>query len=471
MASAPAGRSGGGSWFSNNGGGSSFEPYRSVLKFVSAPARDTRKEEQPTVQEEEVSIYKRRKSVVPPWRRPVGAAFFLLNSEFGRLYGEQISVKIADEYARLVERSFEGFSDIRVGSDVEVVREMVEREGIDAWEIDQVPTRDLIEGVKEVMYETGPSSREHSSEGTHTSVVCWNCRQSGHTLRDCPRPRDRLQILQSRRDFEASRDAVPPSHLQCLEDYRFNEDERHRRLELVHRFEPGRVSEKLADAVFYLTDQFAISDLELEDGEVSEATMAIERDKSQGRWPWLNYMLKWGYPPGWVAAKDPRDEVRRRIEIMSTEQSEDTLTDPGDLLEIYGGMDSISASSSTSSTPRRAVSVASSTPKASRAKVARVDPTSPTSSLDSNMSLMSSTPSSSPTPSPPSGIPPPSGLPPPPEQPPPPHQPPPPTDPAPPPPPPSPPASKLPMRRWADYQTDLFDSNRLVVYSSAPLGR
>lgn len=34
---------------------------------------------------------------------------------------------------------------------------------------------------------------------------------------------------------------------------------------------------------------------------VRTAMMAVR--KKRGDWPWFEWMLKWGYPPGWVSGK------------------------------------------------------------------------------------------------------------------------------------------------------------------------
>jgi hypothetical protein len=82
------------------------------------------------------------------------------------------------------------------------------------------------------------------------------------------------------------------------------------------------VTPELAQAVFYIPPARDEGDahglaLGLEEGEMSlreeeEVEMRIRRDKAQ--WPWLWGMVRWGYPPGWVAA---RGKPRRSLLLSS----------------------------------------------------------------------------------------------------------------------------------------------------------
>lgn len=75
--------------------------------------------------------------------------------------------------------------------------------------------------------------------------------------------------------------------------YTFDADERARRLSLVDRFKPGQISESLADAIYHVEEGFQTEE------EIEQ--MAVERRRR--RYPWLKWMLKWGYPPGWIAGR------------------------------------------------------------------------------------------------------------------------------------------------------------------------
>ncbi len=162
MASEPAGR--------EEDGGGEFKPYRSVLKSFSAPERrhilsDNDNPHTIETPPEEGEVFPSDSPLrFPPWRRPVGTAFFLLNSEFARLYGEEIPVEEGDKYAALLERTFSNFSEERPGCQVEIVDFAGVRDGHEdkgGWTLDYQPRRAWVEGDKEVLYDgdagPGPS--------------------------------------------------------------------------------------------------------------------------------------------------------------------------------------------------------------------------------------------------------------------------------------------------------------------------
>lgn len=94
----------------------------------------------------------------------------------------------------------------------------------------------------------------------------------------------------------------------------FDEEEKQRRLDLVDRFEPGKMSQTLLDAVFE-DDEEGMEQLQQEmqrrgirDEEDKEVFLSMkgderERKRLKGEVPWFEWMRKWGYPPGWVAGK------------------------------------------------------------------------------------------------------------------------------------------------------------------------
>ena len=79
--------------------------------------------------------------------------------------------------------------------------------------------------------------------------------------------------------------------------------------------------------------------------------MEIKRRRRD--WPWLWGMLRWGYPPGWVAGRgdlgrpkvwrkliryaDPLEEVRRRIRLQPEVEPLGDIADDDDVLQIFGG--------------------------------------------------------------------------------------------------------------------------------------
>lgn len=80
--------------------------------------------------------------------------------------------------------------------------------------------------------------------------------------------------------------------------YTFDEDERSRRLGLVDRFRPGKISSELADAIYAVEEDMTPDEME-----------HMGYEKRRRRYPWLNWMMKWGYPPGWIAGKGELDRL------------------------------------------------------------------------------------------------------------------------------------------------------------------
>lgn len=246
--------------------------------------------------------------------------------------------------------------------------------------------------------------------------------------------------------------------------------EKARQLELLDRFRPGHVSEDLAEAVWWIGD-------EVEDDEEEIQQIKVRRRRRE--WPWLWWMLKWGYPPGWLAGRgehsaqslsrmlkdmvDPLGVVRRRILVEPEAVLDLGLDDDDDVLKIYGGE---LASSLNTPTLTRLTS-----PKVHpRIDISHTSPAASDMSLESEVPFLT-LPQRDLPPTPPADITP---TPPPPLASPPPLL----TSPAqhhvatrqs------SPPNQQYPtvIRRWAKYHTDLFDSDRLMAYSTAkplPLG-
>lgn len=220
---------------------------------------------------------------------------------------------------------------------------------------------------------TGTPSRG-TAKGARADQLCWNCREPGHTAAECPAPRSHLMTRASRERFMFERDFIMPDHARSyFLNYRFDEDERRRRLSLIDRFRPGgQISADLADALFWLNDDDAGDEraedgivfvsggrggtgafqvpADMEEGEVDEDAQARQEEKdrlavmkSRRQWPWLMGMLRWGYPPGWVAAKDPIEVVRRRVSHLPVTQALDMDDDESeDELEIFGGDSGVS---------------------------------------------------------------------------------------------------------------------------------
>ncbi|WWD17410.1 hypothetical protein CI109_101851 [Kwoniella shandongensis] len=486
----------------------------------------------------------------PPWRRPLGRSFFFLPSPIG----EYTPSKESQLYIPVLERTFEGFSETEVGSDVEIV-DLSSKAGEDVggsgemdWDVDLVPRNWVVEGdTSEVIYDEPPRGDDltagNNKTNRFTNQQCWNCLLYGHSVANCPQPRNHAQIQQSRDSFMYQKDfAMPESALQTYETYlsmRVTEDEKSRRLELLDQYRPGVISDGLVDAICHLDEGI----LEGEEEEMDEVRRRIDTMRRRKQWEWLRGIMRWGYPPGWIAGKDPIQELRKRVGSLRVYEKpfDNAEEDTDELLNIYGGgigtptptspsslvdegssdidedSDSDSDDDDDEATVRgrsRSVSLSmsiisdsesdsgSATPKALSTRPLYTSPPRDEGTPRPPPPPEDERPSSPPPPRPLAGDEPPppppdDGDPPPP--PPPPYAPPPPPS-SPPPsppqlpphhtrPPPSPYPSYLthpslprshrprlpptPLRRWAKYHTDLFDSDRLVPYSETrplPLG-
>ncbi|KAK8864293.1 hypothetical protein IAR55_001539 [Kwoniella newhampshirensis] len=537
--------------------GRRFEPYKSLLRFRSASTRSkvTKIERKTTgngleevdetreiVEEDEDSgeenggpeisarsaIHQSRNQSRPPWRRPLGKTFFFLPSPIG----EHTPHTDSHIYIAILERAFDGFSEVKVGSDVEVIdfSSKSPRHGVVemGWDVDLVPRTSVVEGdTSEVIYDEPIQSDAGMDKRRNDHISnqqCWNCLKYGHSVANCPEPRNHAQIQISRETFLYQKGyAMPESAIPTLETYllmRVTSEEKQRRLKLLDRFRPGRISEDLKDAVC------EVGLVEEDGGELDDADLLVNQVmRRREQWDWVKGIARWGYPPGWIAGKDPIEEVRRRIDLLQEYDSpfENAENDTDDLLNIYGG--GIGTPTSTShedddlTTDDDILSSDASNDEEANATIRR----SRTRSMSMSMSIISESSSVTPTASSPprpeeTGPPSPNEMTPPPpppsiEDPPPPPPPPsndvpppppPPDDDLPPPPPeeyhlppprpsptsrtygplPSPsspwyllprshPPQATPLRRWARYHTDLFDSDRLVPYSEVrpfPLG-
>ncbi|WVR07151.1 hypothetical protein IAU60_004192 [Kwoniella sp. DSM 27419] len=465
----------------------------------------------------------RKTNTQAPWRTYLGKAFFHLPSPVG----EYTPRDDWDTFAAILSSTFKGFSDTPVGSDIAIVDLSKPAETIAAaeedgasWQVDTTAGPVAVDGEGgDVLYEE-PISR---SARQTSSQTCWNCLESGHSFTSCPHPRNPAQIRHSRDAHNYARDFVMPEHaVPSLELYlsmRVTDAERDRRLELVDLFQPGSISPDLAQAVTFVdSDVDELEDLGtagMEDGNWLDKQHALVKRRTR-RWDWYDKIMHWGYPPGWVTGRDPVKVIKARIQRLITYDQAFDLNpeiDDEDLLQIFGGnlgtpassvidldLENDSSSASSDSTARRrhdgplvkaghdsdtdmeldAPSIATSPSSTSSASTARAWPSG------ADGEHLGVSPPSSPPPLPP---PPPNDD----------VPPPPPEDDAPPAPPllpdtrfsaghnsltPAQPVSttfptntqnpyllahfrRLPAtvpKRWARYDTDLFDSERLTVY-------
>ncbi|TKY86725.1 hypothetical protein EX895_004365 [Sporisorium graminicola] len=142
---------------------------------------------------------------------------------------------------------------------------------------------------------------------------CFNCGETGHAVAQCSQPRDRERIRQRRLEFESEKlqrgegddegFGEINGHARLHEQFASTEQ----RIRWLDEFVPGKPSRALIDALLPETDdQGSLRDL-----------------------PYLQRMLVWGYPPGWISSKDPVEQIRRGIQSDSQ----------WDYVEVLAGFD------------------------------------------------------------------------------------------------------------------------------------
>ncbi len=151
---------------------------------------------------------------------------------------------------------------------------------------------------------------------------CFNCGEPGHAVAQCPEPKNRDRIRQSRIEFEESRanqgdDGAGEinGHARLHEQVASAEQ----RLRWLDEFKPGQPSLALIEALTW-DDLVGQGDNQQrsEDGVIGEADTSSPKTFDL---PHLRSMLIWGYPPGWISAKDPIEQIRQRIQQDSEWES------------------------------------------------------------------------------------------------------------------------------------------------------
>lgn len=156
-----------------SGSAKRFKPYRSILKFSSAPSR-LATASTATTSSEELSTEatpKPIRKVGPPWRRRVGAAFLALQTEDEQIDFELDEVE-EERYIDILERVFDHFSSTPIGAEQEII-DMSPSSGDMipemSWSIDSERRRGFVEGDKEVAYESTDKAVRTGSSTSRTA--------------------------------------------------------------------------------------------------------------------------------------------------------------------------------------------------------------------------------------------------------------------------------------------------------------
>ncbi|WWC89462.1 uncharacterized protein L201_004386 [Kwoniella dendrophila CBS 6074] len=335
-----------------------FKEYQSVSRFFTTPDGKESEHEYLDLDvdhnlddmQEEASTKQSSKSSLPPWRRYIGKSFLQLPSPIGEYTPESEW----DIYSSILESSFSGFSDVPIGSDIEIIdlSKPTEIKGDLTFEIDIRP--DIIGFIDEetggdVLYDEPIRQNDGVPQNRSNNQTCWNCGSTGHSYTSCPEPKNQMMIRHSRETHLYKRDFVMPEYVKpALNMYlsmKVTQEEKSRRLQLIDQFIPGNISKELEDAICYI-DETALDhsynhqdvlDLE-DDGYLIREQIEIKRRRK--RWDWYENIMKWGYPPGWIIVNDPIQEIKNRIESLEIHQKAFDLlhnADDEDQLEIYGG--------------------------------------------------------------------------------------------------------------------------------------
>ncbi|CAK5265130.1 unnamed protein product [Mycena citricolor] len=166
---------------------------------------------------------------------------------------------------------------------------------------------------------------------SNTQPRCFNCGDQTHVLSACPHRRDAALVALSRQiyDFEHARGGAARS----LKEFA----ERLRKADWVagpHAFVPGRVSFELRRALRWRADGEEEEEQVGGDDVLDDSDPRCECDDDGRDHPWLSNMALWGYPPGWVAVQDPREEMLARI--MHENNQDDDSSDGEGVMKIWG---------------------------------------------------------------------------------------------------------------------------------------
>ncbi|PPQ63263.1 hypothetical protein CVT24_006788 [Panaeolus cyanescens] len=138
---------------------------------------------------------------------------------------------------------------------------------------------------------------------------CFNCGETDHKITDCPTPANRELISLSRQYYQFFQGTLGLGNWQRIHTV---EGWRQQRLNWLEDFTPGEIrGELLQDALAFTNDEL------------------------------LKNISAWGYPPGWINEKDPKDLVRHRIWSENDGDVNVLLDDEEAIFEIHGENSSI----------------------------------------------------------------------------------------------------------------------------------
>ncbi|WRT66237.1 uncharacterized protein IL334_003190 [Kwoniella shivajii] len=351
-----------------------FEVYKSVSRFFSAPAGRSHiandHDDHPD-DENDIGIERHQsesRNTRPPWRTYLGRSFLGLSSPIG----EYTPTDESDAFIDILRNTFHGFSNIPIGSDIQVIdlsnpnpnpnpdpdpnsNSILNcdlggqgQNGEMRFEIDLQP--DLIglinDQSSDVLYDEPIKTKDDLCIKPNNQT-CWNCLSTGHSYTSCPEPKNHNMIRHSRETHFFIRDYIMPEQYQhSLESYysmNVTEEEKSRRLELVHSFVAGQISSQLEEAICFIDETNV--DSQVEESMDQDEYLDLLKDqmdvkRRRKRWDWYERIMRWGYPPGWITAKDPIQEVERRIQAIQAHEKafdRNDEDDEEDQLEIFGG--------------------------------------------------------------------------------------------------------------------------------------
>ena len=179
-----------------------------------------------------------------------------------------------------------------------------------------------------VEHKTQDTSLQRSQQKQPLERRCFNCGESDHGVAQCPLPKNRDRIRQSRLEFQEKKEEQGDEgglgeingHARLHEQVASAEQ----RLRWLDEYVPGKPSRALVEALTWREDASGYEHPQRNDNDRSNGEHADQQDSAFDL-PHLHRMLVWGYPPGYVSALDPIEQIRQRIQRDSEWDSVDVL--------------------------------------------------------------------------------------------------------------------------------------------------